>query len=342
MALFNFICKPSIAEEIILGNSKCPELNILLTKEVKLCLKTTSDQFDKIIENDENPIFLRFKNNPIENFKPILIENQDSSDYLKEQHLKSAIFDNDGETDVDRAIPKFRIEEKTLDYYKGSYTIDFIKNNFPNKSWNDIFTTKENEKNKKFWIPKSNALVINDSYLFQNNKKINNNIVYFGVVNLLNLLTAILPEEVNSEYHLTIFTSNANLDDFTSRRIFNDLYDQISKLRNYPIHFELIIWDITFIHKRFLISNYYNVTIDKGFSVFDENGKVREDNDLLIRRLFHDIDQPGITPYEQNLNFLNKLSRIYDDSKLFSSKSQNSKGKIFLSSNIDIRNRLLL
>jgi hypothetical protein len=132
------------------------------------------------------------------------------------------------------------------------------------------------------------------------------------------------------------------MDDFTSRKVFNDFYNQISKLRNYPIHFELIIWDSTFIHKRFLISNYFTVTMDKGFSVFDENGKVREDNDLLIRRLFHDIDQPGITPYEQNLNFLNKLSRIYDDSKLFSSKLQNSKGKIFLSTNIGMRNRLLL
>ena len=232
------------------------------------------------------------------------------------------------------------IDNETLENpFKLSYGKSFEKNDSINiankKGWKALF----HQKNLM-----SNALIINDSYVFDNKE----NQTKVGSKNIMELLDAILPDQLDIEYHILINTTtsknktNTFYDNFIA-----DLIEKIAQLRSYKIIIEVIIGEG--FHKRKLYTNFLNVTTDKGFKLFDtrDSSKVLDHNDVTIETMFTRNDpNQGDSQYDEmkiRIKELRKLIKAsldwinadtYNNTRSFYYSNIKQEGKI------EIRNRL--
>lgn len=141
-----------------------------------------------------------------------------------------------------------------------------------------------------------NSLVVVDNYLFQN--------IHEGKANLLNLLDALLPSELDVAFHLLLITTNPRnvLHPESLATLFAEL--QAGLNRPYPIAFGLLTHregDKRF-HRRAWISNYHLGVSDRGFVCFNNEGLVKSHNDIRVQGAFRDIGQPyGDIPWRSML-----------------------------------------
>lgn len=100
--------------------------------------------------------------------------------------------------------------------------------------------------------------------------------------------------------------------------ISHELKEEIATLRTYPIIVELVLTQT--LHKRKLILNYLNGTVDKGFAIFRPfDGKtVRDDNDFRCDRIFNRLESnEGDSDYVVVETVLTQLKRKCNSVKQF-------------------------
>ena len=336
MAILDFHAKRDEINQILLSEISMPNFKSILNDQVRVFAHSIDNKaIEKIKSDPDEPLNIRLRMDPIDIKIPVYI-SENCETQINNPIRMFQFSDETSENDSNGIKAKFSIENDAL--LSGRFEFTFIKKNDGN--WNSLFTHNEKEANSKFLVPKSNSIIINDNYLFNNISKTKNNL---GILNVEKLLLAIMPVDCQIEFQISIFTSEAKWDLNSSKKHFNYLLNRLKQTFNYPIFLELIIWDSGENHKRMLISNYFIATADKGFDIFDENDKVNDTNDILIRRLFHDVRQPGESPYLQSLKRLNLLRKTYNDARMYCSNAQQMKGKIYLSSDTEsnTKNRLL-
>ncbi len=337
MAILDFHAKRDEINQILLSEISMPNFKSILNDQVRVFAHVIENEdLEKVKSDPDEPLNIRFRMDQTDIKIPVYIaDNFETS--IKNPVRMFQFSDETSENDSNGIKAKFSSENDAL--LSGRFEFTFIKKNDGN--WNSLFTHNEKEANSKFLVPKSNSIIINDNYLFNNISKTKNNL---GILNVEKLLLAIMPVDCPIEFQISIFTSDAKWDLNSSKKHFNYLLNKLKQTFNYPIFLELIIWDSVENHKRMLISNYFVATADKGFDIFDENDKVNDTNDILIRRLFHDVRQPGESPYLQSVKRLNILRKTYTDARMYCSNAQQMKGKIYLSSDLEsnTKNRLLI
>ena len=116
-----------------------------------------------------------------------------------------------------------------------------------------------------------NAMIISDDYFFKNANSLED-----ATDNLKKLLVKILPSFLNVDFHLTFVTGNKAFD----QKILEEYIGLIFK--RYPFKVKLEILGSNF-HKRILLTNYYYITTDKGFSL---NTGTTHKNDYWVSTTF--------------------------------------------------------
>jgi hypothetical protein len=336
MAILDFHATRNEINQILLSEINMPNFKSILNDQVRVFVHSVdNNDFEKIKSDPDEPMNIRFRMDQTDVKIPIFV-NDNCDNPVMNPVRRFQFSDKKTENDSNGIQAEFSIENN--DILSGRFEYTFMKKNDGN--WNSMFTKDEQEVNSKFLIPNSNSIIINDNYLFNNVSKTKNNL---GIINVEKMLLAIMPLDCSIEYQISIFTSEAKWDLYTAKKHFEYLLNSLKNKFTYPIFFELIIWESAENHKRMLISNYFIATTDKGFDLFDENDKATDTNDILIRRLFHDVSQPGESPYMQSLKRLNLLRKTYNDARNYCLRAQQMKGKIYLSSDAEgiTKNRLL-
>ena len=317
---------------IISGEVQMPNFATIITKEkIKVnAYVETDEDIERSINNPDEPLNIVFRNDPIDvklpNFK--LFNDFDAQDNTS----RSVTF---GEKFKSKNPVQLNIEAsiENDDVFSGRYEKHFAKQSLVNRNWSSIFTRSENLKSSKFFLPKSNALVINDSYIFERIESGKN----LGLLNLVNLLSEILPNDSSEEYHILIITAVCKWNLLTAQKNFDSILDELQAKFKYPIFLELVIWESskTDNHKRLLISNYYTFSADYGFNIFNFQNKVVGTNDITVKNIFHDVNQPGDSPYEQSNFRLQSLYKTYVSAKEWCSKSSLMLGRMYFSNDVN-------
>ena len=148
---------------------------------------------------------------------------------------------------------------------------------------NDIHIAKEQEKLGQGWdtvlnsvekLP-SNALLLNDRYLFAFNRPNAGD----GIANIKDILTELLPKQfLGGNYHVTIIFDNMAKHENYSFNEIAELLEGVKKQlnRDYPITMEVIgitpdcsIYNK--LHNRMIISNYYLVEASHKLAAFNKD-----------------------------------------------------------------------
>lgn len=157
-----------------------------------------------------------------------------------------------------------------------------------------------------FPLPPSNAILISDDFLFQNDE--NSEIV--GENNLIELLDAVLPKSLKTEYHVLVVSEEQGRPEDRYLKLEKDLKDKITKLRNYTILFELVFG--ASVHKRKAFLNYLSITCDKGFAMFRlrDLKTVRSHNDFRYEKTFNRAKKSeGDTVFQSDSLLFDEINR---------------------------------
>jgi hypothetical protein len=318
---------------IISGEVRMPNFATIIAKEnIKVNAYVENDEdLLRAINNPLEPLNILFQNNPVgvrnPNYK--LIKYFDSNDINCRSVTigKKFYYNNPVNVNVEVSI-------QDDDVFSGRFEKNFAKHSQIDENWNFIFTKIETLKSSKFYLPKSNALIVNDSYIFDRIESGKN----LGLFNLVNLFNTILPENSSEEFHILIITAVCKWDPLTAQKNYDFMLKELKTKFNYPIFLELVIWENSKSdnHKRLLISNYYTLSADYGFNIFNFQNKVVGTNDISVKNIFHDVNQPGDSPYEQSNFRLKSLFKTYKSAKEWCINVGPQFGKIYLSNSKEI------
>lgn len=179
-------------------------------------------------------------------------------------------------------VPK-GIDKQTNSPYRSNPYIKY------NDSWEEVFTNNTEGDHRKVILP-INSMIISDNFMFSTkftSRKENS---------LLAILKAVIPENMDTEFHLSIFTSNALPDkNFIEK---TDAINLISEIKEYlgldKLKIEIVAHGVKELtHDRNIITNYHVVNSGTGFSIIDDKG-IREVTKGNIMSVFCNIDTKGI------------------------------------------------
>lgn len=141
-------------------------------------------------------------------------------------------------------------------------------------SWEDLFQYAK--------LCPSNSIVINDAYLFSNESGV------LGENNVLALLKNLLPKSFSAMFHILIVCQHPDCADSRCNQIVGQLKAKLNALFNYEIALE-VFFHPSALHKRRIFMGYQTILCDKGFCIFQKQGKdvfVRDDNEFELRPMF--------------------------------------------------------
>jgi hypothetical protein len=362
MKRFKCYIDKEIAELILMMKDDFPNLSSILSKNATLYLDTNKEEVKKIMKNEDNPIFINFKNNPISENLPISFK-----DNLKKYISNKSKFvdcpnpmvildideENISELRTDFAVPAFTKEMvfKTADtYFIGSYYKRLTKGELIEDNFKTFFNSNpEKPSSNKFNLLHSNSLVITDPYIFSNTKKVDMNTKNVGFENLKLLLEALLPATLKIPFNLAIITDDRECNwsiDIAKLKL-NELCNFAKGVREYPIEIEMIVYNLKDkVHGRYGISNNFKMTFDKGLNHFNPSNLniVNETNDIRIENNFCGVNNIGEIPYETSQHILKDLKQICEDAYSFTKNTAFEATQKFAINSIDtnsIINRLL-
>jgi hypothetical protein len=328
MSILQFHGSKDEINRIISGELQMPNFSrIILKEKIKVnAYVQTDEDMDRSINNPDEPLNIIFRNDPLDiklpNYK--LFNDFDAEDNSSRSVTLGDKFksNNPVQLHIEPSIDND-------DIFSGRYEKHFAKHSLINSNWSSIFTRSETLKSSKFFLPISNALVINDSYIFERIESGKN----LGLLNLVNLFSEILPNDSFEEFHILIITAVCKWNPLTAQKNFDSILDELQAKFKYPIFLELVIWESskTDNHKRLLISNYYTFSADYGFNIFNIQNKVVGTNDITVKNIFHDVNQPGDSPYEQSNFRLQSLYKTYKSAKDWKINSAQVMGRIYIS-----------
>ena len=213
-------------------------------------------------------------------------------------------------------------EELPMNPYKiRKYFKKFIKNEEvivkSSKGWEALLRNR---------ISTINSALMIDPYLFHLDKQVESTTdqTLDALVenNLKELFDQLLPRTCAVPFHLLIATKRGVLDAeyhlYYSANyyetIFERLVDVISSLRDYPIEVELMVPN-NLNHSRKLITNYYTITCDKGFKLFDGHRAIAS-NDFRMEPHFLTTDEEyGDIQFMEVIKIMEEFSGYYKHMK---------------------------
>lgn len=190
-------------------------------------------------------------------------------------------------------------------------------------------------------LPPFNSLVISDQYLFENENG------QRGEQNIIQFIEAILPSELEVDFHLMIVApENSTMDTISCANLTGRIKTAITNLKlDYNVCFEMV-YSATG-HKRIASSNTFNIVMDRGFATFNtaDMKTILADNDISIKGLFiRSGDNQGDTELDKCITNTKRLAKICSSTKEYISNRKEDKNKrIFGDCNKDksINNRLI-
>jgi len=313
--MFTVYAEKEIFEHIVLFNDESPHWYSIFRNHSEVCLNITEQElvseeikgtpiFEFIMANGgRRPIALKEFFEDIYEDTKVIAEKPRSAFFLNYSNsdasaIQSAygvvVHGNEGIVDkvLNRSYLKF-------------LPAGMIFESHSSKGWKNLVN---------FSLPPSNAMVITDDFLFDNEERGEN----IGKSNVIQLIDAFLPAKLSVPYHVAIF-SNDNLENGKPAKsiewcakLADDLKAAIAALRPYPIILEIVFTKCP--HRRKLIMNYINGTCDRGFAVFKVNdGKtVRDENEFRCDNVFSKVEHhEGETDYEAAEFILGQLKQAY-------------------------------
>lgn len=319
-------------EEIFLNPEIFKDWNNILKHHTELELSISQDEIQNL-ESDINSVLFHFINATGGKYCDTF------SNEIDVDHNPSYILFDEAFSDRNKGC--LIIDKKTLENpFQLNYAKTLAKNSSVEfhllKGWKFLLDSK---------VTDSNTIILNDSYLFDDKE----NQSRIGSKNILDLLDAMLPEQLDVPYHILINTTTSKNKTNTFYDSFiPDLIKEIASLRYYEMVIEIIIGEG--FHKRKLYTNFLNITTDKGFKIFDkkDESKVLDHNDITIETMFTRNDPAqGDSQFDEmkiRLTELRKLvknsldwikSESYNNTRSFYYSNINQEGKI------EINNRLI-
>lgn len=309
--MFTIYSDKDIFDNIISSPNNYPNWNKIINDHSAVCLDINQVDLDAELENPDSILFLFLQLNA-RRIELVALDNYFQTIYANPETVvekpRSVFFLN---VDSDVALrlqeengiiiqSKENIDDKIL---LGSYFKELSKNVVC-----EIGTTLGWQSLITFDLPPSNSLIISDNYLFKNEE----NRIVIGEPNTIHLIDALLPQNLNVDYHILIIAEDNRKSQAWVETLKNNMSARIKALRPYNIIIEFIF--SATIHKRAVLSNYLNGSSDKGFSVFStrDNKTIREDNDFRLDRVFNNLHSFGgdveFTSKENALKGINKKS----------------------------------
>lgn len=273
-------------ENIAIFDEDFPNLHDITKNHSILCLDLTEQELDEILDDVEGDLSqFCLKNNiktvPLKEYFNAIKEDSSlivdkpraifflniSSDEAKMLSEKYGVIIQ-SESSIDDNILQLSFR-KSLD--KG----DVVKGN--SDGWSNLLSAQK--------LPPLNSLIITDNYLLQN--ELNGKLI--GFENLKMVLNAVLPQKLDTVFHLLIVAP-------MPQKIRPEKADQLNgMLKAYlktirPYDFQLeFVFNYT-IHARKILSNYFVIIGDKGFQLFHPslNTTVYDDNEISVVSILHD------------------------------------------------------
>lgn len=359
MGRFNCFIESDFANLILTNRDEFPKLAEIIQRFARLKVNLSKEEIIARVNDVNDPLFILVKSIMTTEGLPMAADDE-INELLKEKskftdfpHPVALLNINDEEKD--ELTNKYGIAslnaESLLD--KGeSYLLSggtykrFQKGAVQNNAFKSFINQFPNEHDgEKIDLLPSNAFVVNDSHIFTNSKKQGDKIRYYGIDNLKLLGDALMPEELNVPFHITVVTQDCKWSIGVAKEKMNELKRYYEKRRPYKVELELIVGKLkNEEHERYITSNYYKITVGKGLNHFDlDHRTVREKNDFRLEKVFKDIEEHGETPYESMNDTLKLMKKIAGDSYLITTKIGSSTGLLTyntLQSN-SIMNRLL-
>lgn len=321
-------------EEIILNPEKYQDWNNILKHHSSVEFNLNLDEIQNL-ESDTNSVLFHFINVTGGKFC-----NSFYNEINVDKSPSYILFKQDF-CDINNG--SLIIDEETLENpFKKSYAKTFEKNAFVEsdslKGWKSIFNTMQ-------FV--SNSLIINDSYIFDNDEHKNK----LGSTNIVEIVDAILPIELDIDYHILINTTTSKNKTNTFYDIFiPELIKNIQKLRQYKINVEIVIGEG--LHDRDIYTNFLNINTGQGFKIFDSKSlsKILIHIRIAIETMFtRNNPSYGDTQYDQMKIQLKALRKLIKDSLDWINSANYNNTRCFYYSNfnrenkkIEIINRLLI
>lgn len=359
MKRFNCFIDSELASLILRDKSQFASLSMILSKYATLNLNSSKNEVEAILKDENNPITINFRNDPAVDAFPRFAEDQinafkKDTSLLKEQSFAMVILDSEiklienirnkiGVT----AFSKESLLYKSDHFFVGSFYKQFKKGQKINNAYNSfIGKIPGGEDPQKFNLYCSNAIVISDPYIFKNSKIISGKNYFVGFENLKLILDALLPLDLDVPFNLTILTENCTWDVSTANKKLKELEIYLKKIRKYKITLEFVIYSMSsIVHGRYLLSNYYKITFDKGLNHFsvEDSCTIVENNDIRIERNFDNVNSIGDIPFQSSLETLNDIKKICENAYSFTKLIGGNVGNMAINSegSSSIINRLL-
>jgi hypothetical protein len=301
-------------EEIILLDKNYPNLNKILQNNAVFCLNISDDEFNEIWKEESDLfVFCTGYNIPT----PIALKTYFDSlktDYSQIIEKPRSLFIlNENSNKVQELYEKYGV----LVVNKNEIRDDILQL----KHFKEYSKDEQSIGNSNGWhnslnglnFPPSNSIVLTDNFLFS--RKENNELI--GVSNLINLISVLLPSKLSVDFHILVICNHPKLSSDECDKLIGRINASIIRLRDYKIKIEFVFTET--IHKRILISNYYNINCDKGFEMFkiSNSRKVIDSNDIDVYSVLHDpVNSTGDSAYKSTSKKLNELKTICNNLKV--------------------------
>lgn len=302
-----------VLEEFIIFSDQYPNWNEIIRKHTVWCVNL-SDQELFEIWNEDNDIFSFCHGNDLP--YPIALASYFTSlkeDYSHIAEKPRSIFILD-ETEENTnnlqsqfgvlVLSKNRIDDKVFNTkcFKELNKADTITGD--STGWSNLMMGIS--------LPPSNSIVVSDNYLFSNKEHGSGR--FFGEDNIVKLLENILPNELAIAFHILIVCNIPDISKQECNQLIGKIKTKITSLRKYELVLEFVFTDT--LHKRKLFSNYYSITCDKGFAMFQISNDtiVRDENDFNLTTAFYDAkSNSGDTDFFASSKKLKAIKKTCQD-----------------------------
>lgn len=163
-----------------------------------------------------------------------------------------------------------------------------------------------------------NSLIIIDNYILRS--------VSTGKMNLLNILRGLMPDNLDSEFHILIVTDNRDVKFYNQKleEIRIDILAVLKKQFNYDIKIGFVTHSMeNEFHQRVIITNYHITTSDYGYDCFDTAGIVQKDNEVTTTGAYYTLKhREGDPEINSIVKKLKAVKQLINKNKNISSNVQ--------------------
>jgi hypothetical protein len=295
-------------ESVAIFDDDYPNLHNIFKSHAILCVDLSDDELDKILSDEENDLSQFCLRNDIQTIplkdyfdalredKAIIVEKPRAMFFFdipvaeaKELSSKYGVIVQSEKAINDRVLQ--------LSFKKGLNKGAIVSGK--KDGWSNLLDGVK--------LPPMNSLIISDNYLLQN--EADGKLI--GFENLKMLLDAILPNTLETDFHLLIVAPMPQkIRPEKADQLNGALKAYLKQVRQYDFQLEFVFNNT--IHPRKIFSNYFVIVGDKGFQLFHptQTTLVYDDNQISITSVLHDtLGTYGDSELTISLNDIEKIRK---------------------------------